>query len=70
MIAMGEGLPRPSAAGSILSTQCAEPGAEMHLNPRLLVFGEDVGVKGGVHGATLDMQKHFGVEARLRYVAL
>lgn len=36
--------------------------AEMRLNPRLLVFGEDVGVKGGVHGATLDMQKHFGPE--------
>jgi 2-oxoisovalerate dehydrogenase E1 component len=35
---------------------------EMRLNPRIAVFGEDVGVKGGVHGATLDMQKHFGVE--------
>ena len=34
--------------------------AEMARNPRLLVFGEDVGVKGGVHGATLDMQAHFG----------
>lgn len=34
--------------------------AEMRLNPRLLIFGEDVGVKGGVHGATLDMQNHFG----------
>ncbi len=34
--------------------------AEMQHNPRLLVFGEDVGVKGGVHGATLDMQAHFG----------
>lgn len=33
---------------------------EMRLNPRLIVFGEDVGVKGGVHGATLDMQAHFG----------
>ena len=33
---------------------------EMSLNPRLLVFGEDVGVKGGVHGATRDMQSHFG----------
>lgn len=33
---------------------------EMRLNPRLLVFGEDVGVKGGVHGATQDMQAHFG----------
>jgi 2-oxoisovalerate dehydrogenase E1 component len=36
--------------------------AEMRENPRILVFGEDVGVKGGVHGATLDMQAHFGVE--------
>lgn len=35
---------------------------EMERNPRLLVFGEDVGVKGGVHGATLDMQTHYGVE--------
>jgi 2-oxoisovalerate dehydrogenase E1 component len=34
--------------------------AEMAINPRLLVFGEDVGVKGGVHGATLDMQARFG----------
>lgn len=36
--------------------------AEMALNPRILVFGEDVGIKGGVHGATLDMQTHFGTE--------
>jgi 2-oxoisovalerate dehydrogenase E1 component len=35
---------------------------EMSCNTRLLVFGEDVGVKGGVHGATLDMQAHFGSE--------
>ena len=35
---------------------------EMKINPRMLVFGEDVGVKGGVHGATLDMQRHFGPE--------
>jgi 2-oxoisovalerate dehydrogenase E1 component len=28
----------------------------------MALFGEDVGVKGGVHGATLDMQKHFGHE--------
>jgi len=36
--------------------------SEMRRNSRLLVFGEDVGLKGGVHGATLDMQKHFGVQ--------
>jgi len=33
---------------------------EMERNPRLLVFGEDVGVKGGVHGATLNMHTRFG----------
>ncbi len=32
----------------------------MERNPRLLLFGEDVGVKGGVHGATQDLQAHFG----------
>lgn len=36
--------------------------SELQRNPRLLVFGEDVGRKGGVHGATMDLQKHFGEE--------
>jgi 2-oxoisovalerate dehydrogenase E1 component len=35
---------------------------EMARNPHIAVFGEDVGVKGGVHGATLDMQRKFGVD--------
>lgn len=35
---------------------------ELERNPRMTVFGEDVGVKGGVHGATLDMQNHYGAE--------
>jgi 2-oxoisovalerate dehydrogenase E1 component len=43
--------------------------SEMHRSPRLLVFGEDVGAKGGVHGATMDMQLHFG-EARVFDTAL
>lgn len=38
--------------------------SEMDKNERILVFGEDVGVKGGVHGATVDMQLKFG-EARV-----
>lgn len=38
-----------------LSTELAE-------NRRMLVFGEDVGMKGGVHGATVDMQREFGEE--------
>jgi 2-oxoisovalerate dehydrogenase E1 component len=33
---------------------------ELALNPRCLVFGEDVGVKGGVHAATLGLQKKYG----------
>ena len=37
---------------------------ELALNPRLLVFGEDVGEKGGVHTATMELQKKHG-EARV-----
>jgi 2-oxoisovalerate dehydrogenase E1 component len=58
------------------STQAAPSGARINMldairrvleselarNSRLLVFGEDVGVKGGVHGATLDLQRKFGEE--------
>jgi 2-oxoisovalerate dehydrogenase E1 component len=34
---------------------------ELEVNPKLLVFGEDVGVKGGVHLVTEGLQKKFGV---------
>jgi 2-oxoisovalerate dehydrogenase E1 component len=37
---------------------------ELERNPRLLVFGEDVGVKGGVHLVTEGLQRQFG-EARV-----
>ena len=33
---------------------------ELATNPKLLVFGEDVGPKGGVHAATLGLQDKFG----------
>jgi 2-oxoisovalerate dehydrogenase E1 component len=33
---------------------------ELSINRRLLVFGEDVGRKGGVHAATLGLQERFG----------
>ena len=33
---------------------------ELASNPRALVFGEDVGAKGGVHGATAGLQLRFG----------
>jgi len=34
---------------------------ELALNPKLAVFGEDVGPKGGVHGATLGLQEKYGL---------
>jgi 2-oxoisovalerate dehydrogenase E1 component len=33
---------------------------ELSINPRLVIFGEDVGAKGGVHAATLGLQEKFG----------
>ncbi len=33
---------------------------ELEANPRLLIFGEDVGPRGGVHRVTLDLQKKYG----------
>lgn len=35
---------------------------ELESNPKLMVFGEDVGMKGGVHAATMDLQSEFGEE--------
>ena len=37
---------------------------ELRINPKLLIFGEDVGPKGGVHTATQSLQDTFG-EARV-----
>jgi 2-oxoisovalerate dehydrogenase E1 component len=34
---------------------------ELEVNPKLVVFGEDVGVKGGVHLVTEGLQKQFGI---------
>jgi 2-oxoisovalerate dehydrogenase E1 component len=33
---------------------------ELAVNPRMVIFGEDVGQKGGVHAATLGLQEKFG----------
>lgn len=33
---------------------------EMKTNPKLLIFGEDVGIRGGVHRVTTDLQNKFG----------
>lgn len=33
---------------------------ELSINPRMMVFGQDVGLKGGVHGATLGLHEKYG----------
>jgi 2-oxoisovalerate dehydrogenase E1 component len=34
---------------------------ELEINPRVLLFGEDIGPKGGVHAVTLGLQDKYGV---------
>lgn len=35
---------------------------ELSVNPKMIVYGQDVGIKGGVHAATLGLQEKFGSE--------
>lgn len=57
---------RPPATGgprvNLLDSVRAVLESELRRNPRALVFGEDVGEKGGVHGATMGLQSAFGPE--------
>ncbi len=58
---LGSPTPHPSGARlNLVDAIRRTLEVEMEHNPRILVFGEDVGVKGGVHGATQGMQAHFG----------
>jgi 2-oxoisovalerate dehydrogenase E1 component len=62
---LGSPTPRPSGARmNLIDAVRRTLEVEMERNKRILVFGEDVGLKGGVHGATQGMQVHFG-EARV-----
>ncbi|MFN2250871.1 MAG: alpha-ketoacid dehydrogenase subunit beta, partial [Anaerolineae bacterium] len=69
----GAGVPRPDPAApaplepvrvNMVDAIRRTLEVEMELTDRVLVFGEDVGAKGGVHGATRDLQRRFG-EARV-----
>ena len=63
MLPLGSPTPTPSGPRiNLIDAVRRTLEVEMELNPRILVFGEDVGLKGGVHGATQGMQSHFGVE--------
>jgi 2-oxoisovalerate dehydrogenase E1 component len=59
----GEATPRPDGPRlNMVSAIRRTLECELALNPRVLVFGEDVGRKGGVHAATLGLQDKFGAE--------
>jgi 2-oxoisovalerate dehydrogenase E1 component len=61
LLPLGSDLPQPSGPRvNLIDAVRRTLETEMEINPRLLVFGEDVGVKGGVHGATLNMHGRFG----------
>jgi 2-oxoisovalerate dehydrogenase E1 component len=60
--APGRAEPRPEGTRINMLTAIRRTlDAELALNPRMVVFGEDVGPKGGVHGATLGLQEKYGV---------
>ncbi|HET7757507.1 MAG TPA: transketolase C-terminal domain-containing protein, partial [Steroidobacteraceae bacterium] len=53
--------PRPEAVRINMLTAIRRTlDVELAQNPRLVIFGEDVGPKGGVHGATLGLQEKYG----------
>jgi 2-oxoisovalerate dehydrogenase E1 component len=63
MLPIGSPNPEPQGARiNLLDAVRRTLEAEMDRNPRILVVREDVGVKGGVHGATQGMQTRFGVD--------
>lgn len=53
--------PKPEGARINLLTAVRKAlESELRTNPKLLLFGEDVGAKGGVHAATIGLQETFG----------
>ncbi|NDJ85893.1 MAG: pyruvate dehydrogenase [Chloroflexi bacterium] len=62
----GDATPRPDDRRRINMIEAIRRtlDVELSVNPRCLVFGEDVGFKGGVHAATIDLQAKHG-EARV-----
>ena len=61
VFAPSSAVPRPQGARINMLTAIRRTlDVELALNPRMLVFGEDVGPKGGVHGATLGLQDKYG----------
>ncbi len=63
LIPLGAPIPQPSGPRiNFLDAVRRTLQVEMKLNPRMLIFGEDVGPRGGVHRVTLGLQAEFGRE--------
>jgi 2-oxoisovalerate dehydrogenase E1 component len=61
--AAGSSTPQPEATRINMLTAIRRTlDVELAANARMVIFGEDVGPKGGVHGATLGLQAKYGVE--------
>ena len=58
-IATTEATPEPSRINMLTAIRRTLD-LELAVNPRLVIFGEDVGPKGGVHAATLGLQDKYG----------
>ncbi|MEO1229495.1 MAG: transketolase C-terminal domain-containing protein, partial [Myxococcota bacterium] len=59
------GNPSPSPQGARINMLTAIRKTlerELETNPKMVLFGEDIGPKGGVHGATLGLQERFGTD--------
>ncbi len=62
-VTLDQGNPVPSPSGARINMLTAIRRTlehELECNPNLLLFGEDVGPKGGVHAATMGLQDTFG----------
>ena len=62
-VVMSPGTETPLPSGPRLNMLTAIRTAldhELSVNPRMMVFGQDVGPKGGVHGATLGLHEKYG----------
>ncbi|MBB4403151.1 MULTISPECIES: alpha-ketoacid dehydrogenase subunit alpha/beta [Rhizobium/Agrobacterium group] len=56
-------VPEPSGARMNMVTAIRKTlDHEMSINERVVIFGEDIGPKGGVHAVTLGLQDKFGIE--------
>ena len=55
--------PRPEGARITMAAAIRRTlDQELDLNPRMLLFGEDIGPKGGVHGVTQGLQDKYGAD--------